>query len=136
MADSMPVSLFVTGRAQCPDCGAPLKIEGAQVLVQCSHCGGQASVQRRLRTLEATVEGIETASGPQEWKPAHQIDGQQQFEAHCPVCAALMQSDAYHQILRCAHCRTESKVERRLVREGPVGELALQELSRKWELQA
>jgi hypothetical protein len=79
---------------------------------------------------------METASGPQEWKPAHQIDGRQQYEAHCPVCAAPMTSDAYHQILRCTHCRTESKVERRLVREGPVGGLALEELSRKWELQA
>lgn len=133
MGDSIPISLYVTGRAQCPDCGAPLTLQKNQALVECGYCGGAANVERRLRTTEASVEGMETVSGPAQWKPAAQIDGQQTFDAHCPTCGMLMQPNAHHSILRCDHCRTESKVEQRLVRRGAIGHLALEELARRWK---
>ena len=130
--DSVPVSLYITNRAQCPDCGAPLPLLDGQLLVECAHCGGASAVERRLRTLEASVENMETAAGPTQWNPAHQIEGVQSFQANRPTCGMLMAADPAHKVLRCTHCKVESKVERRLVRRGASGVLALEELSSEW----
>lgn len=49
--NTIPTSLYATDRAQCPDCGAALKLKDQQAVVSCRYCGGEAVVERRLRTL-------------------------------------------------------------------------------------
>src|SRR5437870_1617626 len=133
MTDSVPLSLYITNRAQCPDCGAPLSLVKDKPLIECSFCGGHASVERRLRTTEITIENLETSSGPAQWKPAHQIAGHQMFEPHCPTCGVEMQTNAHHTLARCPQCRIEVKIEQRLVRSGATGVLALEELADRWQ---
>jgi DNA-directed RNA polymerase subunit RPC12/RpoP len=140
MPDWLPQSLFQTGRAQCPDCGAPLSLTEGRPRVDCQYCGGAATVERRLRTLEPVLaEGFVTADAPvdagREVKPSHLVPSVAQDESHCPTCGAeLAAADAndLQAIRRCVQCGTESKLERRLVRRGDADE-ALAAIEREAE---
>jgi DNA-directed RNA polymerase subunit M/transcription elongation factor TFIIS len=120
--ESVPLSLFHTGRAQCPDCGAALSLTDNHPLVQCQYCGGTASVERRLRMLEPIIsDGFITADAPldaaRKIQPSQIISSVAQDESHCPTCGVeLHPADQVQAIRKCSHCGTESKIERRLLR--------------------
>src|SRR5215217_7823695 len=121
----LPVSLFATGRVQCEDCGAPLRIESGAAVMECRYCGGKGIVERRLRSVEAVVEGgVETMIGPEgaKWTPWHAIDGVEEEGAQCPVCGSeVREGEGPAQgVYRCGHCGTSSKLERRLRRNKQV----------------
>src|SRR5277367_5855849 len=95
--ESVPLSLFHSGRAQCPDCGAPLALVDHRPLVVCNYCGGTAAVERRLRTIEPVIsEGFITADAPQESarsiSPSHTIGSVAQDESHCPTCGCELEA--------------------------------------------
>lgn len=48
----------------CPGCGAPLELQAAQAIVQCTFCGTQSKVERRLRRVEPDLERVAPP-----WKP-------------------------------------------------------------------
>jgi hypothetical protein len=142
-SDLVPVSLNATGRAQCPDCGAPLDLAD-QAVLDCRYCGGSAYIERRLRTVEARVDGgVETAIGPIDrnagstlaagaWTPTHALKAVEQSSAQCPTCGgpvALADGDGPQQLAQCKQCGTRLKVERRLRRRGVSGVQALEELA-------
>ena len=134
-SQSVPVSLFHTGRAQCPDCGAALALVDHQPLIQCQYCGGTAVVERRLRTIEPVIsEGFITADAPLETArsvaPSQVIAGVARDESHCPTCGVELPAAKTQAIRVCAHCRTQSKIERRLLRS-PDADAALAEFERK-----
>ena len=121
VSNPVPLSLFHTGRAQCPDCGAPLSLTDAHPLVTCHYCGGSALVERRLRTIEPVLGSLVTLDAPQDdvrrSRPSPTINAIAQDESHCPTCGAELGAQPESQAIRtCPHCRTESKIERRLVR--------------------
>lgn len=125
MPDSpLPLSLFHSDRAQCPDCGAPLSLTAGKPRVDCPYCGGAATVERRLRTFEPSLaQGFVTADGPaisaRHDRRSHTVNAVAQDESHCPTCgAALGTSDDrdLQSIRTCGQCGVQSKVERRLVR--------------------
>jgi DNA-directed RNA polymerase subunit RPC12/RpoP len=138
MADSVPLSLFHTGRAQCPDCGAPLSLQDGRPRVRCQYCGASAVVERRLRMIEPRpVLGFETLDAPalaaRGVRGTHVINAVSQDESHCPTCGAEMAGDALQAIRRCVQCGTESKIERRLVRADDSAAEALAEIEREAE---
>ncbi|HEY1923432.1 MAG TPA: hypothetical protein VGG44_11835 [Tepidisphaeraceae bacterium] len=118
----LPLSLFHTDRAQCPDCGAPLALIDNHPLVQCQYCGCASVVERRLRTLEPILaEGFITADAPldsaRRTQPSQVIKAIAQDESHCPTCGVELNADQEIQaICKCLYCGTESKIERRLLR--------------------
>jgi DNA-directed RNA polymerase subunit RPC12/RpoP len=118
---SVPLSLFHTGRAQCPDCGAALALLDQGALVRCQYCGGTAVVERRLRTLEPVIPGeFVMADAPVESarqiQPSQIIGGVAQDESHCPTCGIELEMADTQAIRTCRHCGTQSKIERRLLR--------------------
>src|SRR5687767_9545139 len=99
---NIPNSLYATDRAQCPDCGAPLKLKDQQAVVDCNYCGGQAVVERRLRTVESAVaDAPETTPAPRDtkWVPPHLLQSVQSFSSNCPVCGSPLETDAHHKLL-------------------------------------
>ena len=133
--ESVPLSLFHTGRAQCPDCGAPLALVDHQPFVQCQYCGGSAVVQRRLRTVEPVIsEGFITADAPidmaRKIKPSQIISAIAQDESHCPTCGIELEAATTQAIRRCSSCGTQSKIERRLLRS-PDADAALDALEKE-----
>lgn len=121
MTEKLPLSLFHTGRAQCPDCGAGLALSDHGALVQCQYCGGTGIVQRRLRTIEPVIsDGFVTADAPlggaRNVRPSQIIDAVAQDESHCPACGVELESDQIQAIRTCQHCGAQSKIERRLLR--------------------
>jgi DNA-directed RNA polymerase subunit RPC12/RpoP len=130
-AEMVPLSLFHTGRAQCPDCGAALALIDSGAMVQCEYCGGTSLVERRLRTIEPNLaEGFITADAPvgiaRKVKPSQIIDGVAQEESHCPTCGVELDAAQTQAIRKCAHCGTESKIERRLLRSPDAALVALE----------
>ncbi len=121
----LPRSLFHSGRAQCPDCGANLELTELGALVHCRYCGGTAAVQRRLRTIEPVLsDGFITADAPVDragkLRPSQVIDGVAQDESHCPACGVEIDPADTQAIRTCRHCGTQCKVERRLLRSPEV----------------
>ncbi len=118
MSDAVPVSLFLTRRALCPGCGAPLQLQADAILVECEYCGCESGVERRLRTLEAELhEGVnpaDVARGRTRFIPAHAIAGDGHAEARCPGCGSAIGLQRAQDIAQCQHCGSKSKVERRL----------------------
>ena len=117
----VPSSLFHSGRAQCPDCGAALDLIDHQPIVRCGYCGGSSVVERRLRTIEPNISGdFLTADAPpdqaRESKPSHIINAVAQDESHCPTCGSELEPAQTQAIRQCPYCKTQSKVERRLRR--------------------
>ena len=125
MSDPVPLSLFHTGRAQCPDCGAPLALTEGHAMVDCTYCGGTAVVERRLRTIEPVPGDFVTADAPagsaRSQRPASAIRGIAQDDSHCPACGSALDAAEAQAIRRCPHCRAESKIERRLSRRTDAG---------------
>ncbi len=128
--DSKPVhlSLFHTGRAQCPECGAPLLLTEGRPLAECHYCGAASLVERRLRTIEPLpAPEFITLDAPvdaaRRIKPSHTVPQIAQDESHCPTCGAFLDGAAQTQaISQCRQCGTESKIEQRLVRRLGVDE--------------
>ena len=120
MSMPVPLSLFHTGRAQCPDCGSPLPLTDQHALVTCHYCGGTAVVERRLRMLEPILDAFITVDAPvnesRKYRASSAINAIAQDESHCPTCGSLLETTDPQAIQKCPHCRTESKIERRLVR--------------------
>jgi ribosomal protein S27AE len=123
--ETVPLSLFHTGRAQCPDCGAALQLVDHLPLVHCNYCGGTAAVERRLRTIEPVISsGFITADAPldaaRRISPSQTIRAVAQDESHCPTCGHEMEdamaASEIQAIRRCPSCGTQSKIERRLLR--------------------
>jgi DNA-directed RNA polymerase subunit RPC12/RpoP len=121
ISGALPSSLFHSGRAQCPDCGAALDLVDHQPIVRCGYCGGSSVVERRLRTLEPNISGaFLTADAPPDearsQKPSHIINTVAQDESHCPTCGVELEPAQTQAISRCPYCKTQSKIERRLRR--------------------
>ncbi|MFI5358003.1 MAG: hypothetical protein ACHQ4G_11780, partial [Opitutales bacterium] len=132
--ESVPLSLFHTGRAQCPDCGAPLDLVDHRPFMQCGYCGCTAVVERRLRTIEPTIaEGFITADAPLDTartlRPSQIISAVAQDESHCPTCGVELEAAQTQAIRRCPSCGTQSKTERRLLRS-PKADAALEAIER------
>jgi hypothetical protein len=118
MQHAVPVSLFLTRRALCPNCGAPLSLAAEQVVVECEYCGCGSSIERRLRMIEAELHQAEqsgaAATGGTNFIPAHAITGDGSVAAHCPGCGSAIELTTRQEISTCEHCDSPSKVERRL----------------------
>jgi DNA-directed RNA polymerase subunit RPC12/RpoP len=118
MSDAVPVSLFLTRRALCPGCGAPLHLQADAVVVECEYCGCESGVERRLRTVETELAGgvnpAEVARGRTRFIPAHAIARDGHAEAKCPGCGSPIDLQRAQDLAECAHCGSKSKVERRL----------------------
>ncbi len=130
--ETVPLSLFQTGRGLCPDCGAPLSLPGDSPVTRCTYCGGTAAVARRLRTLEPVLDAkFITADAPPDTarlqRPSHLVPGVSQDESHCPGCGCELLVGTPQAIFKCPQCGTVCKIERRLLRS-PVADADLIEL--------
>lgn len=114
MTDTIPHSLFLTQRALCSGCGAPLSLKTEQIVAACMYCGCESSVDRRLRTVESELHESERSAGRSEFVPAHtlQVDGFSELK--CPGCGSEIRLRAAQDVAACKHCGSNSKVERRL----------------------
>lgn len=113
MYDLLPLAMFVSRRALCPGCGAPLNLEGEQANVKCGFCGVTSVVERRLRTNEADVPP-DRRKVVLDWTPSHLNPGNAGERIACWGCGAPLTFTGTQGIVRCGHCHSESKVERRL----------------------
>ena len=121
MSDAVPVSLFLTRRALCPGCGAALKLNVDQSVIECEYCTATSYVERRLRTVEAELRGgLEPGQIEHKTRfiPAHSIAATGLAEAACPGCGSPVEITGSQDAATCPHCGSGAKVERRLV-SGP-----------------
>ncbi|MBI2899235.1 MAG: ankyrin repeat domain-containing protein [Planctomycetes bacterium] len=126
-ADALPLpsAMYRTQRALCPQCGAPLALQGAGATAACGFCGGASVVERRLRFVEPEVKEPVARPAP-DWMPAHRIQGAASDLARCGGCGAELEVPEGEAIVRCPHCKGESKVERRM-RRSPAGPVPKEE---------
>lgn len=115
--DLFPHAMFVTRRALCPGCGAPVPLGGEGPLVSCLYCGVASRVERRLRTREP-VDRPERKP-PLDWTPSHLIPGEEEERASCGACGAEIVFSEDQDIVECGKCGSVSKVERRMKRVEP-----------------
>lgn len=121
ISDPVPLSLFHTGRAACPECGAPLPLTEGRPMADCHYCGATSLIERRMRTIEPLpAPEFSTLDAPVDTarriRPSHVIPVIVHDESHCPTCGAMLDGSEKQAIRVCRQCRTESKIERRLVR--------------------
>ncbi len=121
MPEILPDFLFRTRRGICPTCGAALRLQESGRVVKCEFCGGQSTVERRLRKLDATLDSAEletaTQSRNSDTRALARALGKSEVEAvKCPGCGTNFEGNLAHEILKCASCGTQCKVERRMVR--------------------
>ena len=114
---AMPVSLFMSGRSLCPQCGAPITLGSDQLSATCRWCGSRAHVERRLRSVEPKVAGgfepTAVAVPDGGWVPSHWGSGDH-GRPRCPGCGSPFETDLAQEIRQCPHCGSHSKIERRL----------------------
>ena len=119
MSDAVPLSLFLTRRALCPTCGAPLQLQPDSAVIDCGYCHSRSSVERRLRHVEATISGglepTQVARKDTRWLAAHSIAAAGQAESSCPGCGAPIEINNAQDVARCSQCGSAAKVERQLV---------------------
>lgn len=113
MEELIPLAMFVSRRAVCPGCGAPLTLEGTQANVRCDFCGVTSVVERRLRTNEPDVPP-DRRRIVLDWTPSHLNPGSASERVVCWGCGAPMSFAGTQGIVRCGQCGSESKIERRL----------------------
>ncbi|MCA8916560.1 MAG: hypothetical protein KDB90_14235 [Planctomycetes bacterium] len=114
----VPMSLFLTRRALCPGCGAPLQLQPDSSSVACQWCRETSYVERRLRTVELEIAaGLEPGGIEHGTKfiPAHSIAATGKAEAACPGCGGAIEISNSQDTAKCPHCGSAAKVERRLV---------------------
>lgn len=121
MAELLPGILARSRRGLCPTCGAALDLrEAGGRLVTCGFCGGQSSLERRLRRVDGDLELPALGAGEgreEDTRALAEALGESRPEAvKCPGCGDLIGGDLAHEILTCGSCGTQSKVERRMVR--------------------
>ncbi|MBI3724804.1 ankyrin repeat domain-containing protein [bacterium] len=118
MNDLFPHAMFVTRRALCPGCGAPMPLGEGGPGIRCSYCGVVAQVERRLRTKEPEHEPEKKV--PLDWTPSHLIRGGESEIAACSACGAEVVILGDQDIVPCKSCSGVSKVERRMRRVEPL----------------
>jgi hypothetical protein len=120
MSELLPGILARSRRGLCPTCGAALDLRGEGRLVTCGFCGTQSGVERRLRTIDGDVTLKELDARQTDTSDAHWLAvalGEKEAErVTCPGCGDAFEGDLAHDILKCASCGMECKVERRMVR--------------------
>lgn len=127
MSEVLPGILARSRRGLCPTCGAALQLKDSERLVTCGFCGARSSLERRLRKQDADVDLPELGPGEggeqdTRWLAAAMGESRPE-KVTCPGCGDELEGDLAHEILTCASCGTQSKVERRMVRpraEAPV----------------
>ncbi len=72
----------------CPGCGAPLELQAAQAIVQCTFCGTQSKVERRLRRVEPDLERIAPP-----WKPRDPKEAYEKWGCERLVAGILNETD-------------------------------------------
>jgi DNA-directed RNA polymerase subunit RPC12/RpoP len=130
--EPVPRCLLRTRRALCPTCGATLELPAAGARVECSYCGEESVVERRLRTVEVElVAGTDpafVARPPAPFVPAHALSKGGRTVGQCPNCASPVEGgggvldgpsegplrEFGHGHFECPYCGTRSKVEARL----------------------
>src|SRR5579871_1146382 len=110
MHDLVPNALFVSRRALCPACGAPMPLEAEGAQVKCAYCGTSSRIERRLRTTEPD----QRPEKPTEWVPSHLLSGTAVEHGACGSCGSDITIEGDQDIVRCPSCGAESKVERRM----------------------
>lgn len=135
MPEILPGFLYRSKRGICPTCGAALHLQEAGRFVKCEFCGGQSLVERRLRKLDATLDAKELdakeAGRDSDTRALARALGKAEVEAvNCPGCGMTFEGNLAHDILKCASCGTQSKVERRMVRPQAEPRLAPQRRNR------
>ncbi len=120
MSELLPGILARSRRGLCPTCGAALDLRGEGRLVTCGFCGTQSGVERRLRTVDGDLKLEELDARDADTSDAHWLAialGEEEAEkVTCPGCGDAFEGDLAHDILRCASCGMQCKVERRMVR--------------------
>jgi hypothetical protein len=120
MSELLPGILARSRRGLCPTCGAALDLRGEGRLVTCGFCGTQSGVERRLRTLDGDLTAKELDARDGDTSDAHWLAvalGEREAErVTCPGCGDAFEGDVAHDILKCASCGMQCKVERRMVR--------------------
>lgn len=120
MNEILPGILARSRRGICPTCGAALQLKDSGRLVTCGFCGGESSLERRLRKIDGDVDLPELGwgEGPEpdtRWL-AVALGERCAEKVTCPGCGDTFEGDLAHEILTCGSCGTQSKVERRMVR--------------------
>ena len=120
MSEILPGILARSKRGLCPTCGAALKLKESERLVTCGFCGGQSSLERRLRRIDADLDLPELRQGEgreadTRWLSAALGESRPE-RVECPGCGGEFEGNLAHEILTCGSCGTQSKVERRMVR--------------------
>jgi len=120
MSEVLPGILARSRRGLCPTCGAALQLKDSERLVTCGFCGARSSLERRLRKQDADVDlpVLGRGEGPEQdtrWLAAALGESRAE-KVTCPGCGDELEGDLAHEILTCASCGTQSKVERRMVR--------------------
>src|SRR5947209_13382978 len=86
VSELFPRAMFVSRRALCPSCGAPIPLEGQGARATCGYCGTVSRVERRLRTTEPEAE----RKRPPDWVSAHWLPGDETEGARCGACGAAL----------------------------------------------
>lgn len=120
MSEILPDILARSKRGLCPTCGAALKLKDSERFVTCGFCGCQSAVERRLRKLDADVDlpdlsRDDAGESDARWLAAALGESRPEMVT-CPGCGSTFEGNLAHDILTCAACGTQSKVERRMVR--------------------
>lgn len=120
MSEILPGILARSRRGLCPTCGAALKLEGEDRFVTCGFCGGRSGVERRLRKIDADLD-LPDLTGDRKGEPdvgwlAEALGESRPESVTCPGCGDAFEGDLAHEILTCASCGTQCKLERRMVR--------------------
>jgi hypothetical protein len=120
MTELLPGVLARSRRGLCPTCGAALDLRGEGRLVTCGFCGTQSGVERRLRTVDGELKLEELDARDADTSDAHWLAvalGDEEAETvTCPGCGDTFAGNLAHDILKCASCGMQCKVERRMVR--------------------
>lgn len=120
MSELLPGILARSRRGLCPTCGAALDLRGEGRLVTCGFCGTQSGVERRLRTVDGDLKLKELDAREADTSDAHwlavALGGEEAERVTCPGCGDAFEGDLAHDILACASCGMQCKVERRMVR--------------------
>jgi DNA-directed RNA polymerase subunit RPC12/RpoP len=112
MFDVTPDSLSRSRRGICPTCGAAMPLAESGRLAKCSYCGGESSLEHRLRAVEAHAGTLQSPriKGATRWLRKHA-----RYETcACPGCGAEFEADTEQSIQACKYCGTHCKLETRL----------------------